>query len=636
MLCGPLKVVAWLAIPALLLAGSASPRPPGPRTTRSPAPAAATTRPQSPSPPGPTPSNVPAGSPRRDESGRRATGPGSKESDAPADPEGPARRPAATLAAGARPLAGPRRTSPETGRRTGPGRATGAGARAVRAGLGAGRPEGPRRRRPRAGLQRAIVRRLPRPRGHRRRGGVERNIEIVTATERRRPGARASPTRSAWTSARAGSSTGWGNAPGDLAAPGGPRPDPRVLAAIHPGFREARSVVLHRFGTDPAYHAWRGSVPGQHGAVVGPDLAAEPDPAVRLGPDRRDPRRGDRGGGEAEVPRLASVKGRVSRLKDGRVGRFGWKGQTATLQEFVLSAAAGEIGLEVPGHHQAADPRLPGLAAAGPGPGRKPNATPWSPTSAASPPRSPSRRPTTGRRRRSRPARTTFKAIGCAPCHLPKLGDVDGIYSDLLLHDMSPPARRHRRLLRLRRRPAAGADGPAAADGPGRDATGAGDGPRVADAAPCGASATPPLTSTTAGPRRSTRPSPSTAARARPRPRRFAELSPRRKRHLEAFLMSLAAPVGRLTTGTAPGSAGPPVSLCRARILMQACGSGPPRGGPSKKPIPRRFRGLRPGQGRGRGRGTRPAFREVWLFSVRPRANRDRGKTTMRTNLPGL
>src|SRR5262249_55299537 len=26
--------------------------------------------------------------------------------------------------------------------------------------------------------------------------------------------------------------------------------------------------------------------------------------------------------------------------------------------------------------------------------------------------------------------------VGCAICHRPKLGDVDGIYSDLLLHDM--------------------------------------------------------------------------------------------------------------------------------------------------------------------------------------------------------
>jgi len=31
-----------------------------------------------------------------------------------------------------------------------------------------------------------------------------------------------------------------------------------------------------------------------------------------------------------------------------------------------------------------------------------------------------------------------FEAAGCATCHRPKLADVGGIYSDLLLHDMGP------------------------------------------------------------------------------------------------------------------------------------------------------------------------------------------------------
>ena len=31
-----------------------------------------------------------------------------------------------------------------------------------------------------------------------------------------------------------------------------------------------------------------------------------------------------------------------------------------------------------------------------------------------------------------------FESAGCATCHQPALGDVDGIYSDLLLHDMGP------------------------------------------------------------------------------------------------------------------------------------------------------------------------------------------------------
>ena len=58
-------------------------------------------------------------------------------------------------------------------------------------------------------------------------------------------------------------------------------------------------------------------------------------------------------------PSWPQIKGRVSHLADGRIGRFGWKAQTSSLPEFVLSAAATEIGLEVPGHHQSSDPRGP-------------------------------------------------------------------------------------------------------------------------------------------------------------------------------------------------------------------------------------------------------------------------------------
>jgi Di-haem oxidoreductase, putative peroxidase len=34
--------------------------------------------------------------------------------------------------------------------------------------------------------------------------------------------------------------------------------------------------------------------------------------------------------------------------------------------------------------------------------------------------------------------RASFEEIGCADCHRPSLGNIDGIYSDLLLHDMGP------------------------------------------------------------------------------------------------------------------------------------------------------------------------------------------------------
>ena len=127
---------------------------------------------------------------------------------------------------------------------------------------------------------------------------------------------------------------------------------------------------------------------------------------------------------------MTQVRGRVSRLKDGRVGRFGWKAQTATLDDFVRSAAAGELGLEIPGRHQAADPRLPGLAATGLDMNerrvRGADRIRRSLRAPAAVEPADARDPAS-----SKAGEATFKSIGCAGCHTPKLGDVDGIYSDL-------------------------------------------------------------------------------------------------------------------------------------------------------------------------------------------------------------
>ena len=58
-------------------------------------------------------------------------------------------------------------------------------------------------------------------------------------------------------------------------------------------------------------------------------------------------------------PGFNGVTGRVSRLADGSIGRFGWKAQTATLHDFVLNACATEMGLHVPGRSQLASPTDP-------------------------------------------------------------------------------------------------------------------------------------------------------------------------------------------------------------------------------------------------------------------------------------
>ena len=138
--------------------------------------------------------------------------------------------------------------------------------------------------------------------------------------------------------------------------------------------------------------------------------------------------------GERKFPQFPEIKGRVSRLPNGRIGRFGWKGQTETLREFVLAACSNELGLEVPGHHQASlmadreasrsEPKLDldaeqcdmliHYVRALPPPVLR--TAPYEITEPL--------------------GYVAFETIGCATCHTPRLGQVNGLYSDLLLHDM--------------------------------------------------------------------------------------------------------------------------------------------------------------------------------------------------------
>ncbi len=127
--------------------------------------------------------------------------------------------------------------------------------------------------------------------------------------------------------------------------------------------------------------------------------------------------------------------GRASRLANGRVGRFGWKGQIATLDEFVQAACANELGLGNPGHPQPKSLAKPDYQAAG----LDLTLEQCGQLTAfvSSLPRPVERLPEApAAREQATAGREMFSRIGCAECHTPKLGSVDGIYSDLLLHRM--------------------------------------------------------------------------------------------------------------------------------------------------------------------------------------------------------
>jgi CxxC motif-containing protein (DUF1111 family) len=238
--------------------------------------------------------------------------------------------------------------------------------------------------------------------------------------------------------------------------------DLATLAAIHPGFATSRSVVLHRFGLAPYYENWRRHL--MEGDP--PDASSRPraTPRSEVAPvplDRPPPlprqarygsfqlRRAQRnstalfGSGlidsipDAVIEAAAratetptTIPGRVSRLKDGRIGRFGWKAQQAHLEDFVLEACSVELGLEVPGHPQAGDPL---------GYGRPPRGVDMTRSECddliayvrslpAPVELAPPGAGATGAQ--------VFARVGCAACHVPTLGNVQGIYSDLLLHYM--------------------------------------------------------------------------------------------------------------------------------------------------------------------------------------------------------
>jgi CxxC motif-containing protein (DUF1111 family) len=127
--------------------------------------------------------------------------------------------------------------------------------------------------------------------------------------------------------------------------------------------------------------------------------------------------------------------GRALRLPDGRVGHFGWKAQSASLSDFVRAACAGELGLSNPGQDQPRPLTKPDYQVAGfdltaqqcdqitafvaalP----RPIERPWADA---------------GQRHAAARGRNHFDAIGCADCHVPQVGSVAGIYSDLLMHRM--------------------------------------------------------------------------------------------------------------------------------------------------------------------------------------------------------
>jgi CxxC motif-containing protein (DUF1111 family) len=130
------------------------------------------------------------------------------------------------------------------------------------------------------------------------------------------------------------------------------------------------------------------------------------------------------------------IAGRVARTPDGSVGRFGWRGQIATLGEFVVSACAMELGLENDGHPQARNPLDPKTSSLDGHDLTREQCDALVAYVAALP--APARREPGSRKEAEHVScgEKLFESCGCIACHIPNVGKVNGMYSDLLLHDL--------------------------------------------------------------------------------------------------------------------------------------------------------------------------------------------------------
>jgi CxxC motif-containing protein (DUF1111 family) len=277
------------------------------------------------------------------------------------------------------------------------------------------------------------------------------------------------------------------------------------LERIHPGFVSrgaiVSTIVLHRHSTEPRYSEWRESFLRVNAAdnqprnpflwliSLGPLAATvppQPQHVTRLAVDGLSLQLSERNTpalfgaslinsvsekvlrtvAHQQAERLQGITGRVPRSIDGKVGRFGWRGQVSTLKDFVQNACAVELGLQLRDRSQAVSPLAPHEASAifplspirhalSSVPDKKRAAQPHIDMEATQmeellafvsslpAPQQVKSKPAADKRNDALllsqlASEGVFTSIGCADCHQRRLGKIDGLYSDLLLHDMGP------------------------------------------------------------------------------------------------------------------------------------------------------------------------------------------------------
>ena len=125
--------------------------------------------------------------------------------------------------------------------------------------------------------------------------------------------------------------------------------------------------------------------------------------------------------------------GRVPTSADGLVGKFGWKGQFSSLSNFVASACANELGLGTPTMAQVA-PLADRTYTSEPDLDKKQFRQLVAFVKTLPKPVEAKLGDATAAH-----GKELFKTVGCAICHVPNMGGVNGVYSDFLLYNLHDP-----------------------------------------------------------------------------------------------------------------------------------------------------------------------------------------------------
>ena len=129
--------------------------------------------------------------------------------------------------------------------------------------------------------------------------------------------------------------------------------------------------------------------------------------------------------------------GKLRTLPDGRVGRFGWKAQFASLEDFVATACANEIGLGTPAVKQAKPISKPDAPDVAPDLDRRQFKQLMAFIDTL--PKPVEAKPDNTKDHAAARGKELFTSVGCAACHVPDLGGVKGVYTDFLLYTLDDP-----------------------------------------------------------------------------------------------------------------------------------------------------------------------------------------------------